>query len=496
MWELIRQNRRKSVLLAVLMGVCLVLLGFLIGAAVDVRSGGAIGALAAAAIWGILSFLSYFAGDPIVLSFSGAKLVSPEIHPQLFNVVEEMKIAAGLHFMPHIYILDAAAPNAFATGKRPEEASIVVTAGLLTKLNRDELQGVVAHEMSHILNRDTQFVTFASMMLGAIVLISELFLRGFYYSGAGSGRRFRSGGSLKRGGGQMQALLVVVALVFAVLAPVMARLLYFAISRRREYLADASAVRLTRYPEGLASALEKIARSTEDLPQANKASAPLFIVNPLKEAGEEHADLSATHPPISERIRILRAISQGAALRNYQEAFEKIIGRKTSLIPPSGLKSKVEIPLRSASVEKPAAPIGAQRRELGDLMRIVNGYIFLTCACGMKLKLAPEYKEPSITCPHCGRVIEIPKAEIAAATALATAATVAAEPMQKGPAEAPLVFQRKGGRWESFACLCGKIIQLSTNFEGSHVICKSCGRKILIKEMTPSHRLDAALNPN
>lgn len=495
MWELIRQNRRKSILLISLMGLCLVLFGFLIGTAVDAQSGGPIGALAAAAIWGILSFLSYYSGDSIVLSFSGAKTVSPEVHPQLFNVVEEMKIAAGLHSMPHIYILDAEAPNAFATGKRPEEASIVVTAGLLTKLNRDELQGVVAHEMAHILNRDTQFVTFAGIMLGTIVLISELFVRGFYYSDAGSSRRFRSGGSLKRGGGQMQALLLVVALVFAVLAPVMARLLYFAISRRREYLADASAVRLTRYPEGLASALEKISLSTEDLPQANKATAPLFIVNPLKEAGKKIRDLSSTHPPISERIRILRVISQGAALHNYQEAFDKIIGRKTALIPPSGLKSKVEIPLRTASVEKSAAPTGSQQRELGDLMRSVNGYIFLACSCGMRLKLAPEYKETSIACPRCGRMNEIPRVESAAAGTLATMAAVTAKPKTAAPDEAPLVYRRKGGRWESFACRCGNIIQLSPHFEGMHVICKSCGRKIHIKELASALSCDATPNP-
>jgi heat shock protein HtpX len=493
MWELIRQNRRRSILLAAMMGVCLVVLGFLIGAAVDAQNGGPIGALAAAVIWGILSFLSYSAGDSILLSFTGAKPVTPEVHPQLFNVVEEMKIAAGLSAMPHIYILDAAAPNAFATGKRPEEASIVVTAGLLTKLNRDELQGVVAHEMSHILNRDTQFVTFAGVMLGTIVLISEIFLRGFYYSGAGSGRRYRSGGSLKRGGGQAQALLVIAALVFAVLAPVMARLLYFAISRRREYLADASAVRLTRYPEGLASALEKIARSTEDLPQANKASAPLFIVNPLKEAGEELNDLSATHPPISERIRILRAISQGAALRNYQEAFNRIGGRSIALIPPSGLKSKVDIPLRTASAEKSGAPVEVQKRELGDLMRAVNGYIFLVCACGMKLKLAPEYREPFITCPRCGRKNVIPRAEMSAVAAVATAAEATKAP-ESAAEEAPFIYQRKGGRWESFACPCGKIIQLSPQFEGSHVNCKSCGRKILIQELAPLLRRDVTLN--
>ena len=174
MWELIQQNRRKSLLLFFLMGCCLVLLGYLLGAAYLPPDGGMIGITLALIIWIILSLISFFAGDSIVLGISGAQEITPDIHPQLFNVVEEMKIAASLPAMPRVYIIDSAAPNAFATGRKPEKCAIAVTAGLLAKLNRDELQGVVAHETSHVVNRDALFMTFAGIMLGSIVLISEV----------------------------------------------------------------------------------------------------------------------------------------------------------------------------------------------------------------------------------------------------------------------------------------------------------------------------------
>ncbi|MFH1735179.1 MAG: M48 family metallopeptidase, partial [bacterium] len=246
MWELIRQNKQKSVLLFVLMGICLLLLGYLIGLYIYPPEGGVLGLVIAAVIWLSMSVLSYYSGDTIILKSSRAQEVTPDIHPQLFNVVQEMKIAAALPATPKIYIIDSPALNAFATGRDPSEASVAVTAGLLSRLNRDELQGVIAHEISHIMNRDSLFMTFAGVLLGSIVIISELFVRGLYYGG-GSSRRFKSSGS-SRGGGQAQLIIMIAAIVFAILAPIIAQLLYFAISRRREYLADASAARLTRYP--------------------------------------------------------------------------------------------------------------------------------------------------------------------------------------------------------------------------------------------------------
>jgi len=347
MWEIIRANRRKSWLLFAGMGACLLVLGYVVGEALWPSGGGRLGLSAAALLWLSLSLVSYFSGDSLLLAVSGAREVTKDVHPRLFNVVEEMRIAAGAPAMPRVYIIDEAAPNAFATGRRPEKSAIAVTAGLLSRLNRDELQGVVAHEMSHIVNRDVQFMTFAGVLLGGTAILSQVFLRGTFY-GRGFSRRFRG----RRARGQGAAVMSAVALLAAVLAPIAARLLYFAISRRREYLADASAARLTRYPEGLASALEKIAASSEELSTANAATAPLFIVNPLKPKGKRLLDLTSTHPPVSERIRILRSMAGGAGYCEYQKAFSRVTGRGTAVLPPSALRSPEPVPVRKKSPEE------------------------------------------------------------------------------------------------------------------------------------------------
>src|SRR5512134_2410307 len=201
MWELIEANKRKSLLLFVGMAALLVLLGYTIGEATIGEGGGLIGLIIAVAIWTIMSAASVLGGPELVLRMSRAKPVTPDVHPQLFNVVEEMKIAGQLPAIPKVYIIDEKAPNAFATGLKPENSSIAVTAGLLTRLNRDELQGVIAHETSHIMNRDVQFLTLASIMLGSIVLISEVFLRGMWMSGGSSGKRYRTSKKGEGGGG-------------------------------------------------------------------------------------------------------------------------------------------------------------------------------------------------------------------------------------------------------------------------------------------------------
>jgi len=415
MWELIQANRRKSIILFMCMGICLVALGYVIG--FIFFGGGITGIFIALAIWFILSMISYYSGSSIILAVSKAKEVTHDVHPQLFNVVEEMKISASLPVMPKIYIIPDPAPNAFATGMKPEKSAIAVTAGLLSRLNRDELQGVVAHEMSHIINRDVLYMTFAGILLGSIVIISEVFLRGMFYSSL-SGRRYSS--SSRGGGGQAQLIIMVVAIVLAILAPILARLLYFAISRKREYLADASAVRLTRYPEGLASALERISQSDLDLASANKVTAPMYIANPLKKKGRKLSNLTSTHPPITERIKILRNISQGANFKNYQNAYAITKGKSATIIPSSGLQETKDIPIRKASVKKRKEP-GKKKgmRDIGDLMRKVNKYAFLVCVCGLKIKVPPDFKNPAITCPRCGRKNEVPLAELAAAAAVA-----------------------------------------------------------------------------
>lgn len=388
-----------------LMAIVLLLLGFFIGMAVH-PNGGPIGILAAVAIWLLLMLVSLSSGDKILLAASKAKLVTHDVHPQLFNIVEEMKIASGLPTIPKIYIINDPAPNAFATGRKPENASIAVTAGLLARLNRDELQGVIAHEMSHILHRDILFMTIAGIMLGSIVLLSHVFLRGMFYSSMGSSRRYSSGG---KGGGQAQIIMIVIAIAVAILAPLMAYLLYFALSRKREYLADAGAARLTRYPEGLASALQKIANDpSPQLASVNKVTAPMYIANPFKKQGQRKlTNLTSTHPPISERVKILRNMTHGASFKDYSNAFSKVTHADTVI--PSAALTKEEITLRQADTKtRKKQRTKKQMRQIGDIMRRVNEFVFLTCACGLTLKIPPNFKHKKVLCPKCKKQHDLP----------------------------------------------------------------------------------------
>ncbi len=388
-----------------LMAAVLLLLGCFIGLAFFGSDGGFVGLIIAMAIWFLLAIISFSNGDQILLASSKAVPVTHNDHPQLFNVVEEMAIAAGLP-VPKVYIIADPAPNAFATGRNPQTASIAVTAGLLGRLNRDELQGVIAHEMSHILHRDILFVTVAGIMLGSIVLLSQVFLRGMYYSSMGSRRRYSSGG---RGGGYAQLIIIVIALIAAILAPIMAELLYFALSRRREYLADAGSARLTRYPEGLASALEKIANDpSPQMAAVNKVTAPMYIVNPFKKKGTmKLSDLTSTHPPISERIRILRSMTSGVSFKNYSDSYIGVTGHKT--IVPAAVLTKEDVALRQAGAQaKQKQRLETQMRQVGDIMRKINGFLFLSCACGLKMKIPPNFKNKTVTCPKCQRVLELP----------------------------------------------------------------------------------------
>jgi heat shock protein HtpX len=480
MWEIIQGNKRKSLLLFLCMGLFLVFLGYLIGAVFFPPQGGLGGAIIAVCVWMLMSVISYSAGDSLLLSLSNAHEVTHDVHPQLFNIVEEMKIAANLPSMPKVYIIPETAPNAFATGIRPDKSAIVVTAGLLSRLNRDQLQGVVAHEMSHITNRDVLFMTFAGVMLGSIVLVSEVFLRSMWFSG-GSSRRYRSGSSSK-GGGQGQLILVVAAVVLAILSPIIARLMYFAMSRKREYLADACAVRLTRYPEGLASALETIAGTGVELASANKVTAPMYIINPLGYKSMAVSELSSTHPPTSERIAILRSMHQGVNYAEYQKAFSNF--SKTRVVPPSALKDTEAVSIRKASQEEPKKKNSKETvREVGDLIRAVNNYAFIACVCGLKIKVPPDFKEHSLSCPRCGRRHEIPLGDLRSAGAILGSMTAMAEADKKGTisAEEQQVYTKKSGGWETFSCRCGRPVQLSPHFAASHATCGTCGRKIIVR---------------
>jgi heat shock protein HtpX len=292
MYEQIASNKRKSFLLVFLFIAAIVFLGWVF----DQVSGGGVVALPLAVVIALVSALgSYYASDKIVLSISKARPVTKEEFPYLFNVVEGLTIAAGVP-APKCYVIEDTAPNAFATGRNPEHAVICVTTGLLDKMNRAELEGVVAHEMSHIKNYDIRLMTLTVVLVGVIALLSDWILRSFVWGG-----RVRKSGRDK-GAGQ---ILIVVGLVFALLAPLIATLIRMAISRKREFLADASSAMLTRYPAGLASALRKIADDTEPLEAANKATAHLYIVNPLKGLKGSFNKLFSTHPPIEERIAAL-----------------------------------------------------------------------------------------------------------------------------------------------------------------------------------------------
>ncbi len=330
MWEVIKQNRFKSLILLILMSVMLVVLGFVIGATIDPYSGGFAGIIIATILYLILLLVAFTQGKSIMLRMSNAREVGPDDYPQLYNIVEEMRIAAGLPVMPKVYVIEDDAPNAFAAGINPKKSVVAVTTGLLKIMNRDELQGVVAHEMAHILNRDIRYMTLATVMVGTVAIISQIYLRSMLYS---SGRRSSSGK-----GGKGNAVMMVVAIVFAILAPIAIQLLYFAVSRKREYLADASAARLTRYPEGLASALEKISTSTQDLKVADKSMAPMYIANPLKPKGQRLKNLSSTHPPLDQRIKILRAMGNAHSYAGYQQAYQAVTHSSKSIIPPSAME--------------------------------------------------------------------------------------------------------------------------------------------------------------
>lgn len=294
----ISANKRKSALLVLLFILVVAGLGWLIGES-QFQSG--IGFLG---IFGIIaiaySLVAYFAGGKMVLAVSRARQIHKKDDPELWNVIEELCLASGMP-IPQIYVIDDTAPNAFATGRDPEHAIVAITTGLRQKLDRDELQGVMAHELSHIRYYDIRLQTLIGVLVGLTALVSDMFLRSLWWGRGRGSRRSRS----DRGG---NAAILIVAVLAAILAPFFARLLQLSISRKREYLADAGAVQLTRYPEGLARALEKISGDQEVLEVANRATQHLYIVNPIKPFEDRARNLFSTHPPTEERIRRVRSM--------------------------------------------------------------------------------------------------------------------------------------------------------------------------------------------
>lgn len=247
----------------------------------------------------ITSYVSYYNSDKLVLSMSHARPATKEEFPSLINTMEGLTIAAGLRSVPPLYIIDDEAPNAFATGRDLEHSAVAVTTGLLEKLDRYQVEGVLAHELSHVVNRDILLATLTAILVGTIVMLSDWLMRISFFGG---GRRRSSSDSGGNG------ILAIIALIFIVIAPIIATLMQLAVSRKREYLADAHAIKLTRYPEGLAGALEAISQDANPLEVANKATAHLYIANPLKDHGGCLNSMFSTHPPIDERIARLRSM--------------------------------------------------------------------------------------------------------------------------------------------------------------------------------------------
>lgn len=422
MWEQIHANKIRSMVVVTLLAILLVLIGAATGLTLGGPEAGFVGAAVAFGLWLILWLTSMSSGDQVLLSMARARELPAGELPQLRNIVEEMTIAANLDQTPRIYIIDDPAPNAFAAGRKPKNAVVAVTTGLLAMLDRDELQGVIAHEIGHIKNRDVALMTTAGIMLGAIVMLGEFTMRSLWWGG---GYRSRSSNN-------NNAAAAVIGILVIVLAPILAQLLYFALSRRREYLADASGARFTRYPEGLASALEKI--GGVDRPQADQSrvTAPMYIVRPLRkgESKKVRGSWFATHPPIQERVRILRAMGGGAGFADYERACLQVTGRgmvgersiaedgasvsahARGLVGAAGAAQGAASAASAGAAEAASSAVPPQihrrrrRREASDAFLSASGYTKRTCLqCKAIVKVPPSLRDKLRDCPRCGNAL-------------------------------------------------------------------------------------------
>ncbi len=456
--------------------------------------------------WGVaISLMLFFVmtnaalagAEKLILTLADATEVTKEVHPQLINIVEEMCIASGLSTVPKIYITSGTAPNAFATGLRADKSAVVVTSGLLTILNRDEVQGVVAHELAHINNRDVQFLTLSGVMLGTIVMVSDVFLHSLWHS-YGSSVRYRA----KSKSSSSHPAIMVVAILFAFLGPILARLLHFAISRQREYLADATAILYTRYPLGLASALHKISQGHGSLPSLNRVTGPMYISNPRlqlrgKDIRPKFNSLDSTHPPINERIKILERLAgngrDSISLKHYNRAFLQTTGARSALFNQRLLQNHADLlPQRAAYSDTHAlGAIGLAENSTnaqiqhaeGDLLRATQGFQQLQCGCGLKIKIPPRYPATQIKCPKCGTLHAVHQ--------YSEADNVPPQATDKNPAalrsEAVFVHQRTGRSWETFDCQgCGRLRQISPSLNTSALACPHCGSVTSILQAKPN----------
>ncbi len=391
MYEAIARNRFRSVVLVLLLGALLGVCLFGLAEAGE-PGAGVLGLLAGFGLTGIGGAVTWLAGDRVLLWSARARRIAHADSPVLHNVVEEMAIAAGLP-LPAIYLLDDPGPNAFATGRSPATASIAVTSGLLARLDREELQGVVAHEMGHIQNRDILFMTIAAVMVGAIDVLADLAARVARHSGRVRARGRRDGGAA--------VLLILVAAIVAFVAPLFARLLYLGASREREYLADATGAFLTRNPEGLARALERISAAPVQA-SVNAATAALCIVNPRQAIGPDN--WLSTHPATERRVQILRRMA-GVTYQAYEDAVRATTGR--SVVPQGALglapsAAPAATPPRTTTGERAAAYHtargGARRRA---------GYRIVRCRCETSIQVPADRTAGSLRCPRCAAVLTV-----------------------------------------------------------------------------------------
>ena len=319
MYELIAKNKRKSVFVFFGMGLILLSLGALVGWIFNIDNpiqGVIFGIVIATVIWAIQTIIAMSNGAKVVLNGMNAREITPAEDKVLYDVIEELTLATGLP-MPKIYVIDTPALNAFAAGTKPEKSIVAITSGLRQQLNRSEMQAVMAHEMSHIYNRDVMYMTFASIMLCSIVLISDLLMRSFIWGG---GRR-----SSKDNNGAGQLVMIAIAIAVALLSVLFARIFYFSLSRKREYLADTMAVNFTRDPESLAMALEKISGNVQEFDPGQMAAA--MCIDKPKKPKSHKGSLFSTHPPIGKRIAILRAMSMGTDYDSYCAAYAQVMGK-------------------------------------------------------------------------------------------------------------------------------------------------------------------------
>ena len=440
MWTQIQKNRRNCFLVIWIIFVVMILLGGFVGALYsyffhentdiplsvflnwqnfDAYSETMfIGIAISLFIWLFLLFIALIDGKRIILALNWAYKLPSDTHRILRNIVEEMTIAAGLPKVPDIYVIDAAMPNSFSTGMSPKDSAIVVTTGLLTNLDRDELQGVIAHEIAHIANRDTSFMLIAGAMLGTITIITHFGLKMIF--GHTMTRRNPIGNNFK-----LKFLIIALTLLLMVFSPIMARILYLFISQKKEYLADACAVQYTRYPHALATALVKISTSVFVLRDADKLTSSMYIVHPLdleveqKEAFSMFKNVFRTHPPTEKRIEVLEKMTC-ADFNAYVEAFKQTSHKRRVIIDKRDLYNvkrleikkpernyETDVKGRHIYLSTAIADMAERKREAEDIVWKAKNYIFKECDCGTKLKFPQSYKGQKISCPHCGNSITV-----------------------------------------------------------------------------------------